>query len=114
VVYDQLKHLKGRPIKDRLQSFDPTVSSFVHARVDFDEMTTKFLSQIFDYYSHYHALKLSELTHEEGSPWDQVWKEAEKQAVPGMIIPNRLIMAWFKTTGGGTHAHQSSQRRIRS
>jgi uncharacterized phage-associated protein len=81
-------------------SFDPISMQYTPARYEFDQEIEKFLSNIFDYYSTFHAFALSDLTHEKGGPWDTVWNEAEKRAVPGMIIPNELICAWFRSHGG--------------
>lgn len=100
VVYDQVKAFKKDPINGLLKSFDAKACAFVEATSSYDEETTTFLDAMFDYYSQFHAFKLSELTHREGSPWDQVWKAAEVRAVPGMIIPDELIKEWFRGTGG--------------
>ncbi len=99
VVYEQMKGLGSRNIQIKLVSFDATACDFCETKYDFDADTTKFLKDIFDYYSQFHPFKLSDLTHEEGSPWDIVWTEAEKRAVPGMTIPDSLIKKWFREGG---------------
>ncbi|MEX2163730.1 MAG: type II toxin-antitoxin system antitoxin SocA domain-containing protein [Sulfuricaulis sp.] len=96
VVYDQFKHHKKRPIEGRAVSFDPRSMRYAQTTVIFDKDTSLFLQNIFDYYSSFHPFALSDLTHERGGPWDAVWSEAGERAVPGMIIPNDLIEAWFK------------------
>jgi len=73
--------------------FDPDTMTYVPAVYSFDHDTTAFLSNIFDYYSKFHPFRLSDLTHEKGGPWDTIWNEAARRAVPGMIIPNELIAA---------------------
>jgi len=100
VVYDQFKALGSKPVVGRAVSFDAKHLAFTETKYEFDAETNKFLADIFDYYSHFHAFRLSDLTHEKGGPWDVVWAEAEKRAVPGMIIPNELIAAWFKQQRG--------------
>lgn len=95
VVYEQLKGLGARPISEKLTSFNIENCIFEETPYHFDDETEKFLANIFDYYSRFHAFTLSDLTHEEGSPWHTKWSEAEKRAVPGMVIPNELIMKWF-------------------
>jgi uncharacterized phage-associated protein len=102
VVYEQMKELGSRPIESKLVSLNPDACQFQETTYCFDAETTKFLENIFDYYSQFHPFKLSDLTHEEGSPWDVVWTDAEKRAVPGMIIPDALIKRWFRE-GGGFH-----------
>ncbi|MBN9547236.1 MAG: SocA family protein [Alphaproteobacteria bacterium] len=98
VVYDQYKDYGKRPIDKLAVSFDPTQLKYVPTASDFDVSTKHFLSNIFDYYSRFAAFHLSDLTHEVGSPWHTVWTEAQQRAVPGMIIPNELILSWFQKT----------------
>lgn len=99
VVYDQYKDYKDKPIDKMATYFDPVSMSYVPANCSLDTKTTKFLENIFDYYSQFHPFKLSDLTHEEDGPWHAIWERAEKQAVPGMVIPNEMIAAWFKEHG---------------
>jgi uncharacterized phage-associated protein len=102
VVYEQLKVMGSRAIEKKLMSFDAENCSFGETPYRFDDDTVRFLADIFDYYAQFHPFSLSQLTHEKGSPWDIVWNEAETRAVPGMVIPDRLIMKWFRE-GGGEH-----------
>lgn len=96
VVYDQYKDFKDRPLNKKAVSFDPTTLKYVDTPYNFDFETAKFLDDIFDYYSAFHPFQLSHLTHEADGPWDVIWRQAERGAVPGMIIPNELIATWFK------------------
>lgn len=96
VVYDQFKASRDKPIQIRAVSLDPQTATFKATPYKFDPDTEKFLGDIFDYYSRFHPFKLSHLTHEKGGPWHVVWTEAERRAVPGMIISNELISSWFK------------------
>ncbi len=84
VVYDQFKKFGKNPINIRAVSFDVSRISFCPTSYSLDAETEKFLGDIFDYYSQFHALKLSDLTHEKGGPWDVIWSAAAKRAVPGM------------------------------
>lgn len=96
VVYDQLKDCGANPIRSKLKVFDASVCGYVEAAANIHADTAKFLNNVFDYYAQFHAFKLSDLTHEPGSPWDVVWQKAENGAVPGMLIPDSLIIEWFK------------------
>lgn len=96
VVYDQLKTHGAKPVQMRLKSFDAQACGFVDASSNLAPDTSKFLNDIFDYYSEFDAFHLSDLTHEKGSPWDVIWQAAETRAVPGMIIPDSLILEWFR------------------
>jgi len=97
VVYDQYKESGKRPLKKRAVSFDPNLMKFVETAYSFEETTQKLLDDIFDYYAKFHPYTLSDLTHEMGGPWDVIWTRAQDRAVPGMLIPNELILSWFKS-----------------
>jgi uncharacterized phage-associated protein len=99
VVYDQFKEQGEKPISKYAVSFDPIKMNYIPTIAEFGDDIEIFLENIFDYYTQYNAYKLSDLTHEKGGPWHQIWQEAEKRAIPGMIIPNHLIGAWFKEQG---------------
>lgn len=99
VVYDQIKQWGAQPVRQRLQAFDAIACGYVDATIDVDGEAAHFLNNIFDYYAPFHAFKLSDLTHEPGSPWDVIWQAAETKAVPGMTIPDSLIIEWFREEG---------------
>lgn len=99
VVYDQLKDCGAKPIRGKLQVFDPVACRYVEAVASIQSETGQFLNNVFDYYARFHAFHLSDLTHEPGSPWDVVWQRAENRAVPGMLIPDSLIIEWFRGEG---------------
>jgi uncharacterized phage-associated protein len=96
VVYDQYKEYGKRPIDKPAVSFDPAQLKFVPTPCNFDISTEHFLSNLFDYYARFAAFELSDLTHEEGGPWHTIWSQAHDRAVPGMVIPNELILSWFQ------------------
>jgi uncharacterized phage-associated protein len=98
VVYDQFKGLGKHPIDRKAESFDPTLLKYVPTPYLFDSDTIGLLNNVFDYYVKFHPFRLSELTHEKGGPWDLVWSEAQDRAVPGMFIPNNLILSWFRNS----------------
>lgn len=100
VVYDQYKGLGKKPIDKKAVSFDPSLMKYVTTPYSFDAETEALLSNIFDYYVNFHPFTLSDLTHEKGSPWDTIWSEAQNRAVPGMLIPNKLILEWFEERKG--------------
>jgi uncharacterized phage-associated protein len=99
VVYEQFKGLGSKPIETRAKVINVDTAIFETAKYDdVDVETSRFLGNIFDFYSQYHPYKLSDLTHEEGSPWEMVWTEATRKAVPGMVISNESIRSWFRTS----------------
>jgi uncharacterized phage-associated protein len=97
VVYDQFKQFKDKPIEGRAKVLNAAAGRYETAQCsDMDDATASLLRDIFDYYATYHPFRLSDLTHEEGSPWDQVWNAATRRAVPGMVISNDSIRDWFR------------------
>lgn len=103
VVYDQLKKFGKNAVTERLVVLDPKSVQFVPAQAELDEDTSKFLKNIYSYYGRFHAFKLSEITHSKGTPWELIWSKAESNAVPGMWIPDNLILEWFEETGGRSY-----------
>ena len=100
VIYEQCKNLDENTICEKLKSLDILSGKYVETKYKFLEEEEFFLNGIFDYYSKFHAYRLSDLTHEAGSPWDIVWRQAEIRAIPGMVIPNESIRCWFAERGG--------------
>jgi uncharacterized phage-associated protein len=97
VVYEQFRKLGGRPIESRAQVLNAIKGRFEIASYhQISPEIRRFLRNVFDYYSQYHPFKLSDLTHEKGSPWEEVWMEATRRAVPGMLISNESIRDWFE------------------
>lgn len=50
------------------------------------------VAKVFEIYGGYSAAKLSNATHQTGTPWQQVYKDGERK----ITIPNELIRAYFK------------------
>lgn len=108
VVYDQYRKYGNKPLDKRAVSLDPRKAMFVETSYLFDHETEKLLDAVFEYYTRFHAFTLSDLTHEKGSPWDKIWSEAQSRAVPGMVIPNNLILDWFRE---GNSAYSTQRER---
>lgn len=107
VVYDQFKETGEAPIRERAMALNVAKVRFEAAPYDaVGEETLSLLQHVFDYYSHYHPFRLSDLTHEKGSPWEQVWSTASRRAVPGMLISNDSIREWFQQSRAGGGAWQ--------
>lgn len=58
--------------------------------------TTALLEKIWTIYGRHDAIQLSKMTHEEGSPWDQVRKKFPEYLPQGIAIPNELIRDYFR------------------
>lgn len=60
-----------------------------------DKETISFLDSVWSTYSQYSAIKLSNATHVDGSPWDQVIKKNGGVDLE-LVIENRIIQKYFK------------------
>lgn len=107
VVYDQFKGAGEKPISTRATTLNLDTAQFEPAGYDrLDNETRTLLRQVFNYYSRYHPFRLSDLTHEKGSPWETVWSTASRRAVPGMIISDDSIREWFQLSRAERGARQ--------
>ena len=106
VVYDQLKDFKDRPINTLLKKLNLDSGTWEFAASGFGQDEATFLTDLFQYYSKFHAGKLVDLTHESEGPWEKIWKFSVDNAVPGMVIPDEEIKIWILRGGGrGGKAH---------
>lgn len=80
-VYHGLKRHGTRPV-NVLQDFPSS---------DFDELETDLIEQVFDVYSDFTGVQLSQLTHARGTPWYQTWYRTGRNS----IIPDELIEEHF-------------------
>jgi uncharacterized phage-associated protein len=90
-VYDAFKHYKGSPIV----SLGIDVNTWSYPVVTNKEVVP-FLDKIWDVYGKYGGLELSAITHQPGSPWDQVWNKEGGKHNLGVIIPNEVIADYYQ------------------
>jgi uncharacterized phage-associated protein len=95
VVYECFREAGEQPITSRATRLDPVTASSSLVTYSFCQQEAEFLEQIFRTYSTLHAFRLSDLTHEPGSPWDDVWNGAAGSTTPGMKLSNASIRAHF-------------------
>jgi uncharacterized phage-associated protein len=70
VVYESFKDFKkARPIDRKATKFDPVSGEHTEVAYQFEKDEVAFLKSIYMRYGHIHALELSKMTHEPGSPW---------------------------------------------
>jgi uncharacterized phage-associated protein len=95
VVYESFPGVSDDPITIRASKFDPVTNTKSLANYRLSEAEREFLAQIFGAYAQLHAFKLSDITHEPGSPWDEIWERGDQEVNPGMRIDNESIRAHF-------------------
>lgn len=59
------------------------------------EFAMALLDKIWDVYGKYSAIQLSNKTHEEGSPWKQIYDQYHGKLLKGTDIPTDLIKKFF-------------------
>lgn len=109
-LYHALKEHQDTPVTEPIVAFDVVRENGVpvkplklrpveHSIDDVPEekpFTSALLERIWTVYGHHDAIQLSKMTHEEGSPWDQVRKKFPKNLPQGLSIPNELIKEYFR------------------
>lgn len=61
-----------------------------------DQHTLALLDRVWEIYSGYGGVQLSAMTHQPGTPWDQIWRSSGGDNYRGAIIPNELIEQHYK------------------
>lgn len=90
-LYNQLKSYGDQPIDSLIED-----ESNEPYKADFSPEETTILDAVWDHYKDIEGIRLSALTHAEGTPWYQVWHK-EKILLQGYeIIPNYLIQQYYK------------------
>jgi uncharacterized phage-associated protein len=95
VVRDEFNKFGDRPITGRASKLDifSGQRSVVEPNIAPDD--AEFILRIFESYSQYGAWKLSEMTHEENSPWDQIWNSQKPVGRLALRLRNDDIQAHF-------------------
>ena len=85
-LYHHFKHFGGRPI--HLDECPTTTIT--------DPDVNALLEKVWEEYgTKYDALQLSTLTHQEGTPWSEIWHEVEEGARRDLKIPESLIAGYY-------------------
>lgn len=88
-VYHQFKHYGNSPIKElATDDFDDRPSQIDEK----DTETKSLLDKIWEVYGELDAVMLSNITHEEKSPWSNSYKPGKRY----ITIDNKEIGAYFK------------------
>jgi len=95
VVYNAFKRAGDRPIRARAEAMDIVTGCTSVALCSPTEEESRLLVNVLDALGHLHAFELSRMTHERGSPWDQIWNATSGRVTPGMHIPDQLIRTEF-------------------
>ena len=95
VVRDAFKKFGSTQITDRAEKLNIFTGEFVAVDPLEDEADREFIYRIVDSYHSYDGWHLSELTHEQGSPWDQIWNSPEPVGKLALRLDDRAICSYF-------------------
>lgn len=95
LVWDCFKTAGKHPITGRATEFNLVTRQTTTCRATLEAGQRDLLTHIVAGYGPLHAFELSEMTHEPGGPWDQVYNAPQGQVNLGMRIPHHLIRAHF-------------------
>jgi len=90
-LYRKLKHYGRSKIDSPIEGFPPIQQCKLPS-----PHTLALLDRVWDQYSSRDGIQLSALTHQQGTPWDEVWNSRGGSDYYGAIIPNDLIDAHYK------------------
>lgn len=93
-LYHRFKRFGKDSITERATVLDKATGEYVPARCEVAVDDLGLLTQVVDFYARIPPSKLSDMSHESGGPWDQVWNYNGKSN-PGMFITDNAIAEWF-------------------
>lgn len=99
VLRDQYRKFEDRPITERAEKLNIFTGEYSVVEPLLSADDALFVRNIFESYYHYGAWKLSEMTHESGSPWDRLWNSPNPVGRLALRIKNEDIKAHFDGLG---------------
>jgi uncharacterized phage-associated protein len=97
VVRDEFKNFGKKVITGRARKLDIFSGQRVVVQPNLNLEDANFISAIFESYHVYNGWKLSEMTHEEGSPWDRLWNASGPIGRLGLRIKDEDIKSHFSS-----------------
>jgi uncharacterized phage-associated protein len=100
VVRDSFSEFKDRRIDRRAYRFNLLKGNLEPLSERLSERDTDFVKNIFLQYRVYTAWELSDMTHEKGSPWDEIWNAPLPIGRIGLRLRNEDIKCYFARLPG--------------
>lgn len=94
-LYKQFKNFGDKPIRARALRLDLETGQNIPVAYDFEAEISQHIDKIVDFYGEMTAGRLSAISHEEGAPWDLVWKAAGSS--PGMALEDQVTREFYKS-----------------
>lgn len=95
VLYHEIKVFGANPIDSLISLWDGRGGKVSHPMIH-DPKLAKFLDSVWMAYREMNGLQLSTLTHQMGTPWDDVWNRQGGRGRVGAEIPDSLIAEHYK------------------
>lgn len=105
VVRDAFKEYESKPIRSRAERLILQTGEYRVVPSSLNTDDAKFVENVYKQYKQFNAWELSDITHESGSPWDQVWNPKRTSARLGLRIRNDEIRAHFLNVAARGSAH---------
>jgi uncharacterized phage-associated protein len=90
-LYQQVKRFGSSAVAGRIGAHLPWMPAQA-----IDETTKSLLDHVWDSYRGFSGLQLSQMTHQPGTPWDNVWNTQGGSQFMGAEIDNEEIRAHYK------------------
>lgn len=97
VVRDAFKDFGKKHITRFAEKLDLETGELVSVGNTLSPEDERFVESIYWLYEQKSAFELSDMTHEQGSPWDKVWNTNEAVGRFGLRIKNEDIREYFKS-----------------
>ena len=99
-LYQRFKHFGNQSIDELAEDFDFPYE----AQYSGDE--SDIIGAVWDKYGDMNGMQLSALTHDRGTPWDQVWNDEGGSKRKNAIIANEKIKTYYeKLIENATHSN---------
>lgn len=96
VVRDAFKESGKKPIRSRASRLVLKTGEFEYVEPTLADDAAAFVKMIYRSYQHFDGWTLSEITHEKGSPWYNVWNPPVAVGRLGLRIKNEEIRDHFR------------------
>lgn len=93
-LYREFRGFADKPIRDRAHRINPRSGERELCKYNFPEDERSFLEEVGQKYVRLSPGSLIRMSHEKGSPWDQVWNHATRVNA-SMSISNDIIKNWY-------------------
>jgi uncharacterized phage-associated protein len=100
VLHEAFRECISGPITKKAEKLDIFSGEMTAPDPITNQIDREFIFQIVDMYNAYDGWELSDLTHEQGTPWDQVWNSKIPVGNLGLRIDDESIRSYFVQLGG--------------